>query len=49
MRLPFLLIPVLLPGSLAGYTIVCRDTTGATRIEAAIQEAIKVAKSTREI
>ncbi|KAI0188048.1 hypothetical protein EV127DRAFT_471569 [Xylaria flabelliformis] len=45
MRFPFLL---LVPGSLAGYTIVCRDGRGSDRIEAAIQEAIKMAGNARD-
>ncbi|KAI1743326.1 hypothetical protein F4680DRAFT_445202 [Xylaria scruposa] len=45
MRFPLLL---LLPGSLAGYTVVCRDGAGTSRIEAAIQEAKKMASNARD-
>ncbi|KAI0452150.1 hypothetical protein F5B21DRAFT_354841 [Xylaria acuta] len=45
MRFPFLLF---IPGSLAGYTIVCGDETGISKIEAAIQEAIKMANNARD-
>ncbi|KAE9363335.1 hypothetical protein N431DRAFT_475492 [Stipitochalara longipes BDJ] len=44
MRFLFLLF---IPGSLAGYTIVCQDAAGESRIENAIQEAIKMANNAR--